>query len=390
MKRRRFWRRVRIFIALLLLTAVVLLGPLAAAPDTTRCLTRHASRAPSLDFKSFAAPKAHSPEETLSTEPPPTAATTPISFAAPIPMILDDDGSPDGMLALLYFLQHPAYDVVAVTISPGEAHTEHFTGLAARLLAGLGYNDIPVGYGREIPLSGNNAFPESWRAATDDFWGVPLPDIDVPWQPQPASAVLLEVLTQTPEPVLMFVTGTHTNLAEALALDPDITENIRSVAIMGGAINVPGNIASDWPEIDNTVAEWNIWVDPTAAQQVFTSGLPLQLVPLDATNQVVWTPEDAALWRSSEHPAGQYAADVLSWMLRSWFPEGVYAWDLVTAVAVTDTMLCGWENMAIDVILEPENEQGWTRVIEGPPNVEVCLRPVATGMKARVRAILGL
>ena len=381
MKRRRFWRRVRIFIALLLLTAVVLLGPLAPLLIQLGvepvCIQ---GTFPGLQI--VRCPEGTLPEETLSTEPPPTAATTPISFAAPIPMILDDDGSPDGMLALLYFLQHPAYDVVAVTISPGEAHTEH--------LAGLGYNDIPVGYGREIPLSGNNAFPESWHAATDDFWGVPLPDIDVPWQPQPASAVLLEVLTQTPEPVLMFVTGTHTNLAEALALDPDITENIRSVAIMGGAINVPGNIASDWPEIDNTVAEWNIWVDPTAAQQVFTSGLPLQLVPLDATNQVVWTPEDAALWRSSEHPAGQYAADVLSWMLRSWFPEGVYAWDLVTAVAVTDTMLCGWENMAIDVILEPENEQGWTRVIEGPPNVEVCLRPVATGMKARVRAILGL
>ncbi|MBN2557088.1 MAG: nucleoside hydrolase, partial [Anaerolineales bacterium] len=258
------------------------------------------------------------PAETFSTEPSPTAAApTPVAFAAPIPMILDDDGSPDGMLALLYFLQHPAFDVVAVTISPGEAHTEHFAGLVARLLSELGYNHIPVGYGRELPLSGENAFPEPWRAATDDFWGIPLPERDLSSQPRPASTVLLEVLTQASEPVLMFVTGTHTNLAEALALEPGIVDNIRSVAIMGGAINVPGNIASDWPEIDNAVAEWNIWVDPIAAHQVFTSGLPLQLVPLDATNQVVWTPEDATVWRSSEHPAGQYAADVLNWMLRS-------------------------------------------------------------------------
>lgn len=373
----------------LLIAIVLLLGPLA--PLLVRlgvepvCIQ---GTFPGLHI--VPCPDSASSEEFFATDLDPTdAPPTAVSYAAPIPLIFDDDGSPDGMIALLYFLQHPAIDVVAVTISSGEAHAEHFADLVSRLLAGLGYGDIPVGYGSELPLSGNNAFPDPWRASTDEFWGISLPEGNVRMQPQPATDVLLDVLNQAPEPVLVFVSGTHTNLAEALSLDPGIAGNISSIAVMGGAIHVPGNIASDWPEIDNTVAEWNIWVDPTAAQQVFNSGIPIQLVPLDGTNQVVWTPEDAALWRSSEHLTGRYAADLLSWMLNSWFPEGVYAWDLVTAIAVTDTMLCAWENLAIDVVLDPGPDQGWTRSSENPPNAEVCLQPVATGMKARAGAILG-
>ena len=72
--------------------------------------------------------------------------------------------------------------------------------------------------------------------------------------------------------------------------------------MMGGSIYVPGNIESDWPEIHNSVAEWNIWVDPLAANEVFASGLPLHLVPLDATDQVTWTEADARAWKRSGQP----------------------------------------------------------------------------------------
>jgi len=327
------------------------------------------------------------PEEGIQALQSTPTARPVVQTNAAIPVIVDDDGSPDGMIALLYFLEHPGYDVIAVTISPGEAHPQLFAGHVARLLAGLGHPEIPVGYGQDAALEGDNVFPDPWRASTDEFWGITLPEADFPFDPLPSSAVLLETLNQASEPVVVFVTGTHTNIAEALALDPEVAANIRSVVIMGGAVNVPGNIASDWPEIDNTVAEWNIWVDPVAAQTVFDSGLPLHLVPLDATNQVVWTSEDAASWRSSERAAGGYAADILEWMLRSWFPEGVYAWDLVTAVIATDPMLCTGEDLAIEVITEAGPEQGWTRVVEGPANIDVCLQPVATGIKARVDSV---
>jgi len=329
------------------------------------------------------------PEERITDVRATATALPPPIGEARIPVIIDDDGSPDGMLALLYFLEHPGYDVVAVTISSGEAHTQLFAGHVARILAGLGRTDVPVGYGREAPLAGSNAFPDPWRAATDTFWDIPLPEVDYPPAPQPSSSVLLEVINAAPQPVLLLLTGTHTNLAEALALDPSIVSNIASVVIMGGAVYVPGNIASDWPEIENTVAEWNIWVDPAAADAVFSSGLPLHLVPLDATNQIIWTREDAERWHSSDTSAGLLAADLLDWMLNSWFPEGVYAWDLVTAVILTDPMLCPGEDLALEIVLDPGPQQGQTRVVDAPANVHVCLQPVATGIKARVGSVLG-
>jgi len=71
----------------------------------------------------------------------------------------------------------------------------------------------------------------------------------------------VDTINNSSQPVLLFVSGTHTNLAEALQLDPKIEGNIRDVYIMGGSVYVAGNIKSDWPTIDNSVAEWNIWAD---------------------------------------------------------------------------------------------------------------------------------
>ena len=55
---------------------------------------------------------------------------------------------------------------------------------------------------------------------------------------------------------------------------------------MGGAVHVRGNLAEAPDEMinQNTVAEWNVWVDPQGSHEVYTSGVPLVLVPLDATN----------------------------------------------------------------------------------------------------------
>ncbi len=98
-----------------------------------------------------------------STEMPAAIIPRPLpttSEARPIPLIVDDDGSPDGMVALMYFLSNPLFEVKAVTISSGEAHPEIFAPHVLRLLAGIGKANIPVGKGRVAPLEGNNAFPD--------------------------------------------------------------------------------------------------------------------------------------------------------------------------------------------------------------------------------------
>jgi len=307
----------------------------------------------------------------------------------PVPIIVDDDGSPDGTIALLYFLSNPYFEVQAVTISNGEAHPDLFAEQILQLLVGLGKADIPVGAGRSAPLEGTNAFPDPWRQASDHFWDIELPLASVKNNPVPAAELIVDTINSSPDPVLIFVSGTHTNLAEALRLTPGITQNIRDVFIMGGSVYVTGNIMSDWPAIDNTVAEWNIWVDPLAAQEVFLSGLPLHLVPLDATRQIIWYQADIPSWVSSGSPDGQLAGELLQWMLDSWSAKGVYIWDLAAAVEATNPSICPEVSLALNVVTDPGPEQGHTAVTQDAPNVSVCLEPDVEQVKSLVAFAFG-
>jgi inosine-uridine nucleoside N-ribohydrolase len=293
------------------------------------------------------------------------------------------------MVALLFVLGNPRYAVQAVTVSAGEAHPKLFAGHVAQLLGALGRADIPVGYGQEAPLEGNNAFPEPWRRSSDGFFGVTLPEASTTTEPVPAADLIVETLSRSSQPMLVFLSGTHTNLAEALRLDPGIADRILGIHIMGGAVHVGGNIGSDWPSIHNKVAEWNIWVDPVAAHEVFVSGIPLHVVPLDATDQVPWTESDAAAWADSGAPEGALAAEILRGMLRSWSAGSVYLWDLVAATTMTDARLCPEVAYTLDVVTETGAEQGRTIVVDGPANAEVCLEPDADQIRMRAAAIFG-
>jgi pyrimidine-specific ribonucleoside hydrolase len=304
-----------------------------------------------------------------------------------IPLIFDDDGSPDGTIALLYLLLNPQFDVRLVTISPGEAHPELFAKHIVNLLAAVGKSDIPVGAGRALPLEGDNAFPEPWRLASDNFWGTSLPQSTTPIQLHSAAELIMQILSASDAPMLVFVSGTHTNLAQALRLDSSLGEHIRAVYVMGGNINVPGNIEHDWPEIHNQVAEWNIWVDPQAAYEVFSANLPLYLIPLDATDQITWSKADALSWKNSGTPEGLYASNLLNWMLSTWSTDQALIWDLVTAVIMADPRLCPLTPLALEVNATSGPEQGQILVKQDAPNAEVCLQPDTTQLKLNVAGV---
>lgn len=289
---------------------------------------------------------------------PPAGAQT--ASPEPIPLIVDDDGSADGMVGLLCVLRDPRYTVRAVTISAGLAHPDVFAPLAARMLARIGRSDIPVAAGHLTPLTGANAFPEAWRADTDRFWGVALPADPVALSPLPAAELIAQTVAAAPQPVVLLVTGPLTNLAEALRLHPEIAGKIRAVHVMGGAVWTGGNIHREWPAINNAVAEWNIWADAVAAQEVFSSGLPVRLVPLDVTNQVVMNRNDLRAWRAAGTPEGELAAELLEYLLHQISPTGCSVWDAVAAIDLCCPEVCTAEAVRIEVVTTPGPEEGWT------------------------------
>ena len=304
-------------------------------------------------------------------------ATLPTSPDQRLPVIYDDDGSPDGTTALLYLLSHPEVDLKAVNISYGEAHPEIYIQHMGRILDDFGITDIPLGAGQDAPLAGTNGFPEGLRQSANNFWGLPIPNADKTYSVQAAAELMVSVIKQSPEPVTIFVSGPCTNLAQALRLAPEIRKNIAVVYIMGGAVYVPGNIYDFYPDHDNKVAEWNIFADPQAAREVFESGIDIYLVPLDATNQVSITKQDTSQWRRGGEIA-DFAADIYDMLLNSWGVENAAIWDLMTAVIMLKPDLCVFQALPLQVITEEGNTSGQTAIIPGEEaNVSVCLEPDA-------------
>jgi purine nucleosidase/pyrimidine-specific ribonucleoside hydrolase len=315
-----------------------------------------------------------------SAAPAPTLQPT-IDPAERLAVIYDDDGSPDGTTALFYLLSHPAVSVAAINISYGEAYPEVYIQHIGRKLESLGITGIPLGAGEAAPLAGNNRFPEGMREAANDFWGLPVPNAGKTYPTQAAADLMVATITQAPAPVTLFVSGPCTNLAQALRQNPEIKNNIAAVYIMGGAVHAPGNIDDLLAGSGNTVAEWNLYADPLAAQEVFASGLEIYLVPLDATNQVTVSRQEVKQWRQGGGKA-DFAADIYTMMFDSWGVQSAAVWDLMTAAIMVKPDLCGFQPLHLEVMTADGSTAGQTVVEAGQePNVQVCLEPDVSRIK---------
>ena len=313
-----------------------------------------------------------------------TTETPTLQTTEPIPVIWDDDGSIDGVTALLYLLEHPSYEIKAATISPGIAHPRIFAPKLVSFLELLGIQGIPVAAGPEQPLSGDNAFPSGWRSASDEFWNVDLPEIVPSVDERSSAELIVDIVRESEEEVVIFSSGPLTNIAAAFRIDPSIKDRIRSVEVMGGALEANGNVSL------SPSAEWNIFIDPVAASELFSSGVDIYLTPLDATDRIEWIESDAVAWSASNRPVGSMAAQLLRQTLKDRSSSWVLIWDLVAALNVADRGLCQWDQVHMEVVQTNGRNQGQTIVHDnGLANVNACLSPDVDAYHASAEAVLG-
>lgn len=281
------------------------------------------------------------------------------------PVIVDTDMGPDDAVALLYLMQNPAIDIEAITVAGnGLAHcapgVEHVGGL----LALTDTEQVPVACGPEEPLEGVKAFPTSWRVATDELSGIDLPPSSAVVEDS-AVALISRVLEDASTSVDIVTLGPLTNLALVLRERPDLAPAIGRVLIMGGALDAPGNIAR------NTLAEWNIWVDAVAADEVLAAGLDVTLVPLDATNDV---PQTIYLFETLEQTHDSPAAEAWYGFLAAnpfQYNGTQYLWDQATAVLLTQPELATYEEAAVGVERGQREVHGHTVRRQAGPVINV-------------------
>jgi inosine-uridine nucleoside N-ribohydrolase len=297
-----------------------------------------------------------------------------IQTQAPRPIILDVDMAHEDMFAALFLMAHPNVEVKAITVSgTGEAHCQPGVANALGLVALSEQAEIPVAYGRETPLAGNHSFPASWRQSADDAYGVPIPDVG---QASPLSApeLITEILHETDEKLSIVAVGPLTNIAEAIKSSPEIIPKIEMIYIMGGAVYVRGNVGSESLGIQNEYAEWNIFIDPQAANMVFLSGVPITLVPLDATQDVPVTRKfHQALEDHSSTPAADLVYDILAANLDFVDSGGFHFWDSLTAAIFTDESLATFEEIRLVVVDEEGPQNGYTKPMPEGADVRIAM-----------------
>ncbi|RMF87840.1 MAG: nucleoside hydrolase, partial [Nitrospinota bacterium] len=192
-----------------------------------------------------------------------------------------------------------------------------------------------------------------------------------------AEEEILFHLSTSPDPLTLIALGPLTNIAAAIEKDREQMARVKRIVVMGGAFGVPGNITP--------VAEFNIYVDPHAAQIVFAAGLPLTVVGLDVTRKVRLTPQvvqTAIAPRQTR--VSQFICDCTSGLFAfSEEREGEASMPLHDPLAVgvaIDPSLVSTEQLHVEIETEGEITEGMTvadrrplkPVWKRPPNAEVC------------------
>ena len=193
----------------------------------------------------------------------------------PKPVILDVDPGHDDAVAIMMACGSVGLDLLAVTTVAGNATLPKTTRNALRVLSLIGHTGIPVGAGASGPLERELRTAEDIHGES----GMDGPEIpEAAFEPDGRGAVglIADTLMESPEPVALIPVGPLTNVAAFLRTHPDLKEKISHVSIMGGSMGL-GNTTP--------AAEFNIYVDPEAAREVFESGLRITMSGLNVTHQ---------------------------------------------------------------------------------------------------------
>lgn len=278
-----------------------------------------------------------------------------------IPVIYSLGGGPCDIGGMVYFSKHPRVDLIGLVLSRGEFYPQ----LAAKtwpifLFDVLDSKTTAVGIGTETALDPNpHEFPEEWRGPSSNFWDHKLPPQSTNFESQVGHELIIDLVNNSPDKVTIVAMGAMTDVALAIKQDPGIIKNISHVVIMGGAFTVPGNL-SDGPEpTNNTTAEWNMYIDATAAEYIFDSGVPVSVVPLDAIQYLVQSTEIDAI-NTIDDPGVKYVAEMWNQQWGWSNNNGFLIWDTITASAVTDPGNFKWVYDGVDIITEPGDFQGTT------------------------------
>ncbi|MDC0035796.1 nucleoside hydrolase [Chloroflexi bacterium] len=302
-------------------------------------------------------------------------------------IILDTDPGNDDLLAIIMALKSELLYIHGLTIVGGNASIEDTTDNALSLLTYLDRTEVPVYVGdpsalNEILISTEEF--EEFKSHRIEIHGetglhIKLPTASIaPQEIHAVDFIISEAEANKGELILVSV-GPLTNIALALEKEPRLIDWIKSIHVMGGAIDVPGNVTE--------YAEFNIYCDPEAANTVLSSGIDVKLCGLDIT-RVTSVKQDETEWLRGNSPGEKLIRQLLDTVFENTGRNSFSLHDPITVLSVLYPELIDWK--AYDVLVICEGSQFGRTVPTLNPNgfVSVGIRIDQEKAKAKIAEIL--
>ena len=272
-------------------------------------------------------------------------------------IIIDTDigDDVDDAFAVALALRSPELEILGVTTTFGDTETR--AKLVDRLLGEAAREDIPVAVG--APTSANNQFTQRRYAEGGHFARASHPK---------AVDFILQQIRRYPGQITLVAIGPLMNVGALIDKEPETFRKLRRVVLMGGSIYRGYGDMGYFPP-HGPQAEWNIVSDISSAQKLFTSGVPIYVMPLDSTQLKLDEVRRAILFQS-----GTPLTDALTLLYHEWGQETPTLFDVMTVAYILNPKLCPTQPMHIRV-----DEKGFTRPESGAPNAQVCLESDAEG-----------
>ena len=284
-------------------------------------------------------------------------------------IILDCDPGHDDAVAIMLAVASDEIDLIGITCVGGNATLENTKLNTLKICSLLNRQDISIYAGANKPMFYDLVTAEHVHGDSG-LDGAPLPAPVMAVQSTHAVDFIIDSLRAAPpKTITLCPLGPLTNIATALERAPDIADRIAQVVLMGGAYFEVGNITP--------AAEFNIFVDPEAAQLVFQSGLDLVVAPLDVTHKALTSPAWSSALRAQNHPVCDVVAGWTEFFERfdtqKYGSEGAPLHDpCVIAYLIAPELFSG-RKINVEIETQSELTRGmtvadWWRVTDRPAN----------------------
>ncbi|CAM3983678.1 nucleoside hydrolase [Alicyclobacillus pomorum] len=288
-------------------------------------------------------------------------------------LFIDCDPGLDDAIAILLAGKAENLQLCGVSTVAGN-QTVAKTTENARRIVGLGNLQCPVVQGAARPLLREPIIADDVHGESG-LGGAELPPVDAPLAAENAILWLAQQLLNEEEPVTLVSIGPMTNTALLLSTFPDVKKKIQRIVMMGGSVG-QGNVTPS--------AEFNVLADPEAAKIVFQSGVPVNMVGLDVTYQVLATPSIVEKIRKLNNSVSEYVSTWLTDYINAYYKthgiEGGALHDPLAVAVLMDSDVVQFEEMYVDVETRGDLTYGRT----------VCARKGQTGKAPNAQVAVGV